>query len=144
MDTKRLAIGTIVGAIVLYLLGYLIWDILFADFFAENAGTAVGVEREAPLQWALILGMLLYGLLLALALEAFEVGSNAIKGLIVGAVTGLLVWGTADITLYSLNNVSTLTGAIADTILEGVHGGVTGLIVVIALGFVGGAKAPQG
>lgn len=143
MDVKRLAIGTVVGAVVLLLLGYLIFEVLFGDFFTENL-TTIGVAREEMVVWTLILGQVLYALLLTLALEAQRVGGNAIKGLIVGASVGILVWGTADFTMYALNDLSTLTSVIADTLLSGVHAGVTGLIVVITLGFVGGAKASSG
>ena len=46
MDTKRLVIGTLVGGIILYALGYLIFDLAFADFYAANTGSATGVERN--------------------------------------------------------------------------------------------------
>ena len=58
MDTKRFLIGTLVGGIMMYLLGYLIWTLAFADFFAANTGSATGVAREASLVWAVVLGSL--------------------------------------------------------------------------------------
>jgi len=144
MDVKRLAIGTVVGAVVLLLLGYLIWEVLFSDYFAANVTAGAGVERETMIVWSLILGQVLYALLLTLAIESERVGGNAIKGFGTGAVVGLLVWGTADFTMYAFNDLTTLNSAIADTLLSGIHAGVTGLAIVIALGFVGGAKTSSG
>ena len=46
MDIKRLIIGTVVGGITVYILGYVIWDMLFAEFFAANAGLATGVTKD--------------------------------------------------------------------------------------------------
>ena len=53
MDIKRFIIGTVVGAITLYALGYLIWELAFADFFAANAGSATGVVKDPQVIWAL-------------------------------------------------------------------------------------------
>jgi hypothetical protein len=144
MDVKRLAIGTVVGAVVLLLLGYLIWEVLFSDYFAANVTAGTGVEREGMIVWSLILGQVLYALLLTLALESERVSGNAIKGLGIGAAVGILLWGTADFTMYAFNDLTTLNSAIADTLLSGVHAGVAGLIIVIALGFIGGAKTASG
>ena len=46
MTTQRFAIGTVVGGLVLFFLGYLVFGVVFADFFAANAGTATGVQKE--------------------------------------------------------------------------------------------------
>ncbi len=68
MDIKRLIIGTVVGAITLYILGYVIWELTLADFFAANAGSATGVERDTQVIWALALGSVSYAALLTLAI----------------------------------------------------------------------------
>ncbi len=137
MNIKRLGIGTIVGAIVLYLLGWLIWEVLFADFFDANSGSAMGVDREAPIMWAVVVGTLCYAILLNYVLESGSGSKTLVDGLKVGVVVGALIWGTADFILYGFTNLSTLTGAVADTVLEGVRGGITGAIVATVLGKVG-------
>jgi hypothetical protein len=45
MTTQRFAIGTLVGGLVLFFLGYLVFGVVFASFFAANAGTATGVPK---------------------------------------------------------------------------------------------------
>ena len=136
MNIKNLLIGTVVGTIVLYLLGMLIWQMLFVDFFEANAGSAMGVDREAPIIWSMVLGTACYGLLLTLGLES--TGKKTLGGgLVVGAVVGGLIWGTADFILYGITNLSTLTGAVADAVLEAVRGAIAGAVAALVLAKVG-------
>lgn len=141
MDLKKVTIGTLVGLVVLYALGYAIWLYLFADFFAANEGTAMGVDREVPIQWPMIVGTLLYAKLITMAVMSRGADVSLVDGAKVGVVIGILVWGTADFILYGLTNLNTLTGTIADTLLEGVRAGIAGAIVALVLSKVGG-KAP--
>lgn len=136
MNAKRLAIGSIVGAVVLYVLGIVIWQYLFSDFFDANGGGAVGVSRPEMITWSLVLGTLLYGVLVTLALE-WRGSKSLVDGLITGVIVGALLWGTSDFTHYALNTMNNLSATIADTVLEGVRGGVAGAIVALVLGKVG-------
>ncbi len=137
MDIKRLGIGSIVGTIALNLLGMLIWGNLFTEFFDANSGSASGLDREAPIIWAVLLGTLFYAALLTLALEARGASTSMIDGLKVGVVVGALLWGTADFIFFGFTNVSTLTGSIADILLEGVRGGIAGGVIAFVLSKVG-------
>ncbi len=137
VNIKRVAIGSIVGTIVLYLLGMLIWQILFADFFAANQGSATGVDREAPILWAVVLGTACYAVLLNLGLESAGSSGSIANSLKVGAVIGALTWGTADFILYGFFNLNTVTAAVADTLLEGVRGAVSAAIIAAVLAKVG-------
>jgi len=136
MNIKRLVIGTIVATIVLYGLGELFWVYLFFDFFEANGGGAVGVTRPEMIMWSVILGTLFYGKLVTLGVE-WRGSKTVVDGLVTGAIIGALLWGTADFTHYGLNTMNNLTATIADTVLEGVRGGITGAIVVLVLGKVG-------
>jgi hypothetical protein len=55
----------------------------------------------------------------------------------VGAVVGLLLWGTVDFVFYGYFNLNTLTGVIADIVLEGVRGGIAGAVIAGVLAKVG-------
>ena len=141
MDLKRIGIGTLVGLVVLYALGMLFWEILFQDFFAANRGSATGVEREAPILWAMILGTALYAKLLTLVLVSRGGNLSLVDGAKAGAMVGFLLWGTSDFILFGLTNLSTLTGAVADTLLEAVRGGVAGAIIALVLSKVGSGQS---
>lgn len=140
MDTKRLVIGTIVGGITLHVVGYLIFGLAFAQFFAANVGSATGVAREPQLWWAVALGNLSLGTLMTLAVGT-RAGSRAIgEGAKIGAIVGFLVWFGVDFILYGITNNSNLTATIADPLLEIVHGGTAGAAIAAVLGKI----APSG
>jgi hypothetical protein len=134
MDTRRLAVGTIVGGITLYAVGYLIFDLAFAAFYSANTGSATGVDRGAQLVWAVFLGSLSYGALVTLAMGSRAGSSTIGAGIKVGAVVGFLLWFTADFTLYGLTNIANLTRTVVDPLLEVVHGGIGGGVIAVVLG----------
>jgi len=134
MDAKRVLIGTIVGGVILYATGYLIFELAFGGFYEANAGSAAGVPREAPLQWALALASFSYAALVTLGL-ANQAGSLSIgKGVLIGAIAGFLIWFTVDFTFYGSTNIANLTRTIVDPLLEIVHGGIGGAAIALVLG----------
>jgi hypothetical protein len=133
MDTKRLAVGTLVGGIVLYVVGYLIFTMAFADFYAANAGSATGVDREEQLIWAVALASLAYAALITFAIGN-RAGSLSIgQGASTGAIVGFLLWLTADFVFYGSTNIANLTRTVVDPLLEIVHGGIGGAAIAAAL-----------
>jgi hypothetical protein len=130
---KSTIIGSVAGAVALIILGYVIWAMLFVDFFAANAGVASNVGREVPIMWAQIVGALLYGAAIAHAISAGGGSTDVMGGLKAGAIVGLLIWGTADFTLFSINQVSNLTATIADVVLETIRGGIAGALVGLVM-----------
>ena len=54
-----------------------------------------------------------------------------------GAIVGLLLWGTVDFIMYGYYNLSNLNAVIADTVLEGVRGGIVGAVIAAVLAKVG-------
>ena len=130
MNTKRFLTGTIVGGIVLYLVGYLIFSMAFASFYAANTGSATGVDRASEVMWAVVLGAFAYA-----ALICYAMGRRGAMGLAegfkVGAIVGFLLWVCADFTLYGVENVSNLTRTMVDPLLEVVHGGIGGAAIAL-------------
>ena len=129
MDIKRLVIGSLVGTVTLYILGYLMFQMVFAEFYAANAGSATGVERESQVIWAALLGTLSYAVALTLAIETRSGSITVVDGLKIGAIVGFLIWFTVDLTFYSIQNVNNLTLAITDPFLELVRGGIAGTVI---------------
>ena len=66
MDTKRLAIGTVVGGITMYAVSYLIWNIAL-DYWVGGFAAA-GVARESELLWAAALSNVPHAALVTLAI----------------------------------------------------------------------------
>ena len=140
MDIKRLIIGTVVGGITLYILGYVIWDMLYAEFFAANAGSATGVTKDPQVIWALGLGTLSYAALLTLAIETRADSATIVNGLKIGALVGFLMWFGADFIIYGVWNLSNLTATIVDPLLELIRAGISGAIIAGVLGKIAGAQ----
>lgn len=133
MDAKRLATGTLVGGITMFVVGYLIWTVAFAGFFAANAGSATGVLRDAPIWWAAIVGTLSLAALVTLAI-GWSGESSIGGGFKIGATVGFLVWFGVDFLHYAHFNLSNLTATIADPALELVRTGIGGAVIGAVLG----------
>jgi hypothetical protein len=129
MTTQRIALGTIVGGVVLFFLGYLVYGLIFASFFAANAGSASGVTREPFNFVALAIGQLAWGAVLTLILGWTGVSSVG-QGVKVGALAGLLFFLGIDLTLYATTNVQNLTATLVDPILSAMLFAVTGAVIV--------------
>ena len=134
MDTKKFLIGTVVGGIVLFFLGFIFYGIALAGFFESNMGSATGVSRGDDLIfWALILGnlsaaaLLTYVFLLWAGINSFAAG---MKG---GFVIGLFWALSVDMILYATSNMMNLAAVFADvivyTVMMTITGGVVGWVV---------------
>lgn len=134
MTAKRFALSTLAGGITLFVLGYTMYELVFADFFAANAGSATGVNREAFEFWALGLGQLVWGALLTVVLGNWAGVSAAGTGLKAGATVGLLFILGFDLTLYGVTNLSNLTATLVDPILSMVQFAGAGAVIGVVLG----------
>ncbi len=133
MDTKRFVVGTIVGAVVLFIFGYVIFDWAFAAFYAANAGSATGVDRGEVLYWALVLAYLSYAALIMYAIGNRASSLSIFEGAKIAAIVGFLLWFTLNFAVYSYTNLSSLTKTIVDPLLELVHAGIAGAVIAAVL-----------
>ena len=133
MDTKRLTIGTLVGGVVLYAVGYLIFVKAFGSFYAANAGSATGVDRANELIWAVALGNFAYAALITYVMGNRVDSTSVVQGARIGAIVGFLAWCTADFVFYGSTNIANLTRTIVDPLLEIVHGGIGGAVIAAVL-----------
>lgn len=133
MDTKRFAVGTVVGGVVLFATGYLIFQMTFNGFYAANVGSATGVDRSTPIFWATAVANLAYAALVTYVIGSRAEQASAAAGFRIGAIVGCLAWATSDFILYGTTNVANLTRVIVDPLLELVRGGVAGAAIVIAV-----------
>jgi hypothetical protein len=126
MNTKQWVGGTVVGAVVIYAVGYLIFTVLLGDYYAANSGSATGVMRDSQIVWALAVGALAYAALILYAMRSQAGSVTMVSGMQVGAIVGFLLWACADFSLYGITNMSNLTVTMLDPIAELVHGGIAG------------------
>ena len=133
MDTKRFVIGALVGTVVLYVVGYLIFQMAFASFYATNHGSATGVDRDALVQWAMVLANVSYAALITLYLVGRAYPPSIAEGFLIGGLIGFLAWFTADFSFYSLTNVWNVSVAFVDPLLEFLHAGIGGAAIAAML-----------
>ena len=131
MDTKRLAIGAVVGGIAMFVVGYLFWNILF-DYYAALLDAA-GIAREPQLFWVIAASNVPFAALVTLAIE--RDGSSTIGGGVkIGAIVGFLVWSGVALVHYGSMTAFDLTATILDPLLSGVHFGIGGGVIAAVLG----------
>jgi len=128
---KRYAIGAIVGGLVLFLLGYLIYVVLMPDpEFAR--GTAVG--RTAPNLPPIIVAELLFGFLITRGLiksgTISSVGASAKSATLIGGVAGLAV----SLIMLGTTELITLQGAVYEAVTWAVRWGIAGAVLSMVLG----------
>ena len=129
MNTKQWVVGTVAGGIVVFGLGYVIFEMLLADFYAANAGSATGVMRDPQVIWAIFVGALAYAALILYAMRSQAAPTSMASGMKVGAIVGFLLWACADFTFFGITNMNNLTLTIVDPLVELVHAGITGAVL---------------
>lgn len=132
MDIKKLAIGGIVGGILFFLLGWLIYGMLLMDFMKNHPGVISGYDKAEPDMLYLIIGNLASGFLMAYIFV--KAGINSLMGgLITGAVVGLLMAASMDCIMYATTNLVSKNMMMADvlaaTAMSAIVGAVTGLVL---------------
>ena len=127
MNAKQWVIGTVVGAIVVFASGWLLFETLLGSYYEANVGSATGLDKDPPVMWALVVGAVTYALLIIYAMRGQAV--NMVSGMKVGAIVGFLLWATADFALFGIANLNNLTITLVDPFVELVHGGITGAVI---------------
>jgi hypothetical protein len=131
MDAKKCILGTIVGGITMFVVGYLVFNLLLGSFYAANMGSATGVAREPIMYWALGVGCLAEAALITYALGA-RAGAGA--GAKAGAVVGLLMWLAVDFIMYGTTNTQNLTLTLVDPLASAVVGAIVGVVIGLVAG----------
>ena len=134
MDMKRIVIGTIVGAVTLHIVGYVLFDVTtLGTYYAANVGPATGTLRDVPLQWAIGVGNLALAGLLTVWIASRGSAQTTGGGFATGAVIGFLVWFQADFVLFGYTNLWNLQVTIVDPFLSSIPSGVAGAVIAAVL-----------
>lgn len=133
MKPQRILIGTLVAGVSMFLLGWVIYGLIFSSLMPEETGHDYMRPEEDMIWWAMITSNICWGLLLAIILEwtaSFQPLNAAKKGAILGLLAGL----GFDFSMYSLTTLySGIPFILADcfcyAILFSVCGALTGLVM---------------
>lgn len=135
MDIKKLLIGGIVGGILYFGLGYLVYGNLLTNFMKNHPGTATGVDRTmAEFQFLyLVIGNLAMGFLLAYIFVKASINTWA-GGIVTGGIVGLLSAVGYDATMYATTNIVSKTGMTADVCAFTIISAVVGAGIALTMG----------
>lgn len=129
---NKILLAALAGAASQFFLGWLSYALL-ANVYMANMGPAKDVMKDPPVFWAMILGNLLIGLLVAIIFGRWANIKTFATGAVAGAVLGLLMTGSFDLMYYGSTNIFTLGGVFLDvisfTIITGITGGVVGWLL---------------
>lgn len=136
MTAKNQILATIVGFIVLFLLGWLLYGFLLMDFYTNNTGSASGVMRadDDMIWWALILGNFFQAYLLVYIFGNWANITTFSDGLKAGAIIGLIMGLAFNLTMYGTSNIMNMTSTLVDPFVSTVMMAITGGVIGVMLG----------
>jgi hypothetical protein len=134
MNSQKFIVAGIAGGIVNFLLGYLIYGMLLKDFMASNTQSGLMRADSDLIWWALIVGNLAFGFLIAYVVGKSSTVSAG-QGAGVGFVVGLLVSLGFDLVTYATSTMITSMKMIAaDVAATAVMTAIAGAVVGWVLG----------
>ncbi len=136
MNTQKFLVSGIIGGVVAFFAGWLIYGMVMMDFFAKNAGTATGIMRgdTEMVWWSLIAGNLFMGLFFSYIFNRWANITTLAAGATAGAVIGLLMSAGNDLIMYGTSHIMNLTATVVDILT----GAIMGAIVGAAVGWANG------
>lgn len=132
MDIKKLLVGGITGGILFFLLGWLTYGNLLANFMKNNPGTVVGVERTEMGYGYLVIGNLLAGLLLTYIFIRANVKAVS-DGLVTAAIVGFLISSSFDSVMYATTFIASKKMIMADVMAYTVMWAIAGAVIAFVL-----------
>ena len=132
MVNKNCVLAILGAFVTMFVLGYVIYEPLLGGFFADNAGTATGVIKDAPVFWQIIVGQLCGATLLVCALS-WKGAENTADGFKGGALVGLLLSLYFGFMTLGTMNTSTMNAALVDALVSVVLWGVAGAVATVVL-----------
>ena len=126
--------GTVFGGIFYFLLGWLVYGIIFMDYFTAHINQCANNADGSMIWWAIIASNLAAALLLTLILT-WSNTVTVIGGLIKGAIFGGLVTAFIDLSFWSMTSMyDSLVTVAAETLLSAVVFALVGMVIVLTWG----------
>lgn len=135
----KLILSTIIGGIVLFILGWIFYGIIFMDFFTENYGNIMRSPDDFKL-WAIIVANITQALFLSYIYpKGYKGGSPAKEGFMFGIAFGLLLSVPYVFYIWAQFPIK-WQAALVDGIIVLVMIIITGLVIGLVNGKIGEKK----
>jgi len=130
----RILKGTVFGGIVYFLLGWLLYGILFMDFLSANMNQCANKADGEMIWWAMIASNLATALLLTLILK-WSGAKGIVDGLKTGTIFGILLTLSFNLSSWSMTTMYNNFGALLiDLLVSTFMLTVVGMIIVLLWG----------
>lgn len=130
MYSKSIVIGTLVGFLLLFLLGWLFYDFLAPGFYEEHVIT--NVSKDPPQMGLIALSCVIEAFALSVIYSKWGRGSYSAKGgFEFGAWVGIFLGFGLGLMWYATSTFMDLTGTLVEGLWNIVYYGITGAAIGI-------------
>ncbi len=134
MSTRGL-LTVLVGAIFLFLVGWLVYGFLLMDYYAANVIHYDGLMKEMPNLLLIFISNLSWAFLFTIIYERWAGIKNFKDGFVAGLIIGLPLFITFDLWFLAGMNLYSTASIIVDIIVNTVISGLLGGLIGWMLGF---------
>lgn len=134
MDMQKFSLATLIGAVVLFLVGALFYAVIFADFFQGQAGAGASMMRAEPVLWSIFIGNIGFAALLTTVFMRWATISTPVTGLKAGAIIGALAAVGYNMIGFGTTTMMSMMGGLVDVLISAVHMGIGGAAIGWFLG----------
>lgn len=129
MDTAKFVVAGLIGGVINFFLGWLVWGILLMDYFSSHTtNPQVARSSENMIFWAMIAGNLVFGFLYAYILYKANVRSPKSGAIFAGTISALIALGF-DLMIYAQYDLFDLNIVVPDILASFVVAGVVGAAI---------------
>jgi hypothetical protein len=140
MNSKSI-IAILVGSIAAFLLGWLVWGMLLAEYYKNNMIEYPGMMIDPPILWAIFIANVAGTALLVWLFGKMGV-NNMMSGFTNGAIIYFFISLSYAFMFYSMMNwYANTTVMVVDIIVNALFGGIIGGIVGMLMGKGAESKA---
>jgi hypothetical protein len=128
-----LILASVIGSVVMFLLGWLIFGILLMGYYEANTTHYAGLTKEIPNLFLMFISNLVTAFLVTFIFQRWAGFKTFTQGLGGGILIGFCVTLSYDLFFVAMMNLYTtsvlVVDVIANSILMGIVGGVIALII---------------
>ncbi|MDO8260303.1 MAG: hypothetical protein Q7T50_02250 [Candidatus Magasanikbacteria bacterium] len=133
MNLNKILLGGVVGGVIYFLLGWLFYGMLMADYYAANTNQCMMKPMADMNMLAMILSNLAGGFLLAFIID-WAKAADMMAGAKVAGIAALLMCLSFDLSFYSMSTMfSNITILIVDVAAWTVMSAIAGAIVAMVM-----------
>jgi hypothetical protein len=133
----RILVATLGGAVLNFLLGWLVYGILLMDFFTNNMTHYDGLMKEMPNVFLIFLANLFMAFLYAFIFDRWANIRTFAKGFVGGIIISSMISISMDLYFLSSMNLYNGTSVVVDILVAILFGGIVGGLIGWILGYGG-------